>query len=81
MVERSGTPMVAMDGVQKWFGDLHVLQDIDLHVMPGEAIVPSLMVSSRLMVRHSVDLPEPDGPMTTTFETPELPELDECPAA
>ncbi len=39
MAERSGTPMVAMDGVQKWFGDLHVLQDIDLHVMPGEVVV------------------------------------------
>ena len=31
--------MVAMDGVQKWFGDLHVLQDIDLHVAPGEVVV------------------------------------------
>ncbi|UPK77138.1 amino acid ABC transporter ATP-binding protein [Nocardioidaceae bacterium SCSIO 66511] len=31
--------MVAMDGVQKWFGDLHVLQDIDLHVTPGEVVV------------------------------------------
>ncbi|UYM07904.1 amino acid ABC transporter ATP-binding protein [Solicola gregarius] len=31
--------MVAMDGVQKWFGDLHVLQDINLHVTPGEVVV------------------------------------------
>ena len=31
--------MVSMDGVQKWFGDLHVLQDIDLHVTPGEVVV------------------------------------------
>ncbi|TNC25056.1 amino acid ABC transporter ATP-binding protein [Mumia zhuanghuii] len=31
--------MVAMDGVQKWFGDLHVLKDIDLHVTPGEVVV------------------------------------------
>src|SRR6478736_9771199 len=26
------TPMVRMDGVQKWFGDLHVLQDIEFEV-------------------------------------------------
>jgi glutamate transport system ATP-binding protein len=32
-------PMVAMHGVQKWFGDLHVLQDIDLDVAPGEVVV------------------------------------------
>ncbi len=31
--------MVAMDGVQKWFGELHVLQDIDLHVRHGEVVV------------------------------------------
>src|SRR3954468_14948620 len=29
-------------------------------------IVPDWMVSSRLIARHSVDLPEPDGPSTTT---------------
>jgi glutamate transport system ATP-binding protein len=32
-------PMVALDGVEKWFGDLHVLQDIRLHVAPGEVVV------------------------------------------
>ncbi|GAB3252096.1 amino acid ABC transporter ATP-binding protein [Arthrobacter pigmenti] len=31
--------MVAMDGVQKWFGKLHVLQDIDLNITPGEVVV------------------------------------------
>ncbi|MDO9377602.1 MAG: amino acid ABC transporter ATP-binding protein [Nocardioidaceae bacterium] len=31
--------MVALDGVQKWFGQLHVLQDVDLHVAPGEVVV------------------------------------------
>ena len=29
-------------------------------------MVPLSMVSSRLMHRHTVDLPEPEGPMTTT---------------
>src|SRR5215218_290247 len=33
------TPMVSMHGVQKWFGDLHVLQDIELDVTPGEVVV------------------------------------------
>src|SRR5882757_4258916 len=32
---------------------------------PSIAIVPESMGSSRLMVRHKVDLPEPDGPSTT----------------
>ncbi len=31
--------MVRMSGVQKWFGDLHVLQDIDFEVAPGEVVV------------------------------------------
>ncbi len=33
------TPMVAMRGVQKHFGALHVLQDIELDVAPGEVVV------------------------------------------
>ena len=33
------TPMVAMRGVQKHFGSLHVLQDIDLEVARGEVVV------------------------------------------
>ncbi|WP_313404716.1 amino acid ABC transporter ATP-binding protein [Aeromicrobium sp.] len=31
--------MVRMSGVQKWFGDLHVLQDIDFEVARGEVVV------------------------------------------
>lgn len=33
------TPMVAMRGVQKHFGSLHVLQDIELEVASGEVVV------------------------------------------
>ena len=33
------TSMVSMQGVQKWFGQLHVLQDINLEVKPGEVVV------------------------------------------
>jgi glutamate transport system ATP-binding protein len=32
-------PLVAVEGVDKWFGDLHVLQDINLNVAPQEVVV------------------------------------------
>ncbi|MFA9432355.1 amino acid ABC transporter ATP-binding protein [Egicoccus sp. AB-alg2] len=32
-------PLVVVDGVNKWFGDLHVLQDIDLTVDRREVVV------------------------------------------
>jgi glutamate transport system ATP-binding protein len=35
----NGEPLVRLTGVQKWFGDLHVLQDIDLTVERGEVVV------------------------------------------
>jgi glutamate transport system ATP-binding protein len=35
----TGDPLVRLSGVQKWFGDLHVLQDIDLDVARGEVVV------------------------------------------
>lgn len=35
----AGTPMVSLAGVQKHFGALHVLQDIDLEVARGEVVV------------------------------------------
>ncbi len=35
----SPRPLVALRGVQKHFGPLHVLQDIDLEVAPGEVVV------------------------------------------
>ncbi|MGB0100125.1 MAG: amino acid ABC transporter ATP-binding protein [Nocardioides sp.] len=34
-----GAPLVVLDHVDKWFGDLHVLQDIDLTVATGEVLV------------------------------------------
>jgi glutamate transport system ATP-binding protein len=34
-----GVPLVALDGVNKWFGDLHVLQDINLNIDRGEVVV------------------------------------------
>ena len=35
----AGSPLLQMERVNKWFGDLHVLQDIDLEVDPGEVVV------------------------------------------
>jgi glutamate transport system ATP-binding protein len=34
-----GEPLVVLDGVNKWFGKLHVLQDINLCVRRGEVVV------------------------------------------
>ena len=36
---RTREPLIVLDGVNKWFGDLHVLQDIDLTVGKGEVVV------------------------------------------
>jgi glutamate transport system ATP-binding protein len=35
----AGSPLVVLDGVNKWFGDLHVLKDINLTVDRGEVVV------------------------------------------
>ena len=35
----AGSPLVVLDGVNKWFGDLHVLQDINLQVDRGEVVI------------------------------------------
>jgi glutamate transport system ATP-binding protein len=35
----SGEPLVVLDHVDKWFGDLHVLQDINLSIKRGEVVV------------------------------------------
>ena len=35
----AGSPLLQMEQVNKWFGDLHVLQDVDLEVDPGEVVI------------------------------------------
>ncbi len=35
----AGEPLVGLSGVNKWFGELHVLQDIDLSIDRGEVVV------------------------------------------
>ena len=34
-----GDPLLVLEGVNKWFGDLHVLKDVDLAVEAGEVVV------------------------------------------
>jgi glutamate transport system ATP-binding protein len=38
-VRTTGGPLVRLSGVNKWFGELHVLQDVDLSVDRGEVVV------------------------------------------
>src|SRR5918995_3988125 len=35
----NGEPLVRLSGVEKWFGDLHVLQDVELTIDRGEVVV------------------------------------------
>jgi glutamate transport system ATP-binding protein len=35
----TGEPLVRLTGVNKWFGELHVLQDVDLSIDRGEVVV------------------------------------------
>lgn len=39
MANAVGEPIIELTGVNKWFGDLHVLRDIDLTVHSGEKVV------------------------------------------
>jgi glutamate transport system ATP-binding protein len=38
-VDGAAPPMVAVQRLNKWFGDHHVLKDVDLEVAPGEVVV------------------------------------------
>ena len=46
--------------------------------LPSIAMVPSSIVSRRLMARQSVDLPEPEGPITTTTSPGVISRLMSC---
>jgi glutamate transport system ATP-binding protein len=39
MAEATGGPLIVLEGVNKWFGPLHVLRDVDLSVDRGEVVV------------------------------------------
>jgi general L-amino acid transport system ATP-binding protein len=38
-MEQNGTPIISFEGVSKWYGQFHVLRDIQLNVAKSERIV------------------------------------------
>ena len=70
-----GEPLVVMEGVNKYFGALHVLQDIDLTVHRGEVVVvigPSGSGKSTLC--RTINRLEPIDSGTITLDGEGLPE-------
>jgi glutamate transport system ATP-binding protein len=71
----TGEPLVVLDGVNKWFGPLHVLRDINLSVERGEVIVvigPSGSGKSTLC--RAINRLEPIQEGTITIDGVPLPE-------
>ncbi|WP_432416393.1 amino acid ABC transporter ATP-binding protein [Geodermatophilus obscurus] len=71
----AGEPLVRLSGVDKWFGELHVLQDIDLSIDRGEVVVvigPSGSGKSTLC--RTVNRLEPIDSGEITIDGQRLPE-------
>jgi glutamate transport system ATP-binding protein len=70
----TGDPLIVLDGVNKWFGPLHVLQDVDLSVGRGEVVVvigPSGSGKSTLC--RAINRLEPINSGTIIFDGKPLP--------
>ncbi|HEX8344933.1 MAG TPA: amino acid ABC transporter ATP-binding protein [Actinoplanes sp.] len=70
----TGRPLIVLDGVNKWFGPLHVLQDVSLTVDGGEVVVvigPSGSGKSTLC--RAINRLEPINSGTITFDGVPLP--------
>jgi glutamate transport system ATP-binding protein len=70
----SGEALIVLKGVNKWFGPLHVLRDVDLSVDRGEVVVvigPSGSGKSTLC--RAINRLEPVDSGTITFDGRELP--------
>ncbi|WP_447643502.1 amino acid ABC transporter ATP-binding protein [Nocardioides zeae] len=70
-----GEPLVVLSGVQKWYGQLHVLKDIDLTVHRGEVVVvigPSGSGKSTLC--RTINRLETVGEGTITLDGQPLPQ-------
>ncbi|WP_338752513.1 amino acid ABC transporter ATP-binding protein [Janibacter alittae] len=75
MTAARGQPLVVLDDVQKWFGELHVLQDINLTIKRGEVVVvigPSGSGKSTLC--RTINRLEPVDAGTISLDGKELPE-------
>jgi glutamate transport system ATP-binding protein len=71
----AGEPLVRLSGVDKWFGQLHVLQDIDLSIDRGEVVVvigPSGSGKSTLC--RTINRLEPIDKGEITIDGQKLPE-------
>jgi glutamate transport system ATP-binding protein len=71
----TGQPLVVLDHVNKWFGDLHVLKDIDVTINKGEVVVvigPSGSGKSTLC--RAINRLEPIQEGTITLDGQPLPE-------
>ena len=82
MSAAAGEPLVVLSGVQKYFGDLHVLRDIDLTVHRGEVVVvigPSGSGKSTLC--RTINRLEPINSGSITLDGQELPEEGKALAA
>jgi glutamate transport system ATP-binding protein len=70
----TGQPLIVLDRVNKWFGPLHVLKDVDLSVARGEVVVvigPSGSGKSTLC--RAINRLEPVDSGTITFDGQALP--------
>jgi glutamate transport system ATP-binding protein len=73
-VATAGEPLIVLDKVNKWFGPLHVLQDVNLSVDGGEVVVvigPSGSGKSTLC--RAINRLEPVDSGTIRFDGQELP--------
>ena len=55
--------MIEIQGVQKWFGDNHVLKSVDLTIRDGETlvIIGRSGCGKSVLLKHIIGLLEPDG--------------------
>ncbi|MGN9914162.1 amino acid ABC transporter ATP-binding protein [Phytohabitans sp. LJ34] len=70
----AGEPLIVLESVNKWFGPLHVLQDVDLSVDRGEVVVvigPSGSGKSTLC--RAINRLEPINSGSITFDGQPLP--------
>jgi glutamate transport system ATP-binding protein len=68
-------PLIVLDGVNKWFGELHVLRDVNLSIDRGEVVViigPSGSGKSTLC--RAINRLEPVNSGTIVFDGRKLPE-------
>jgi glutamate transport system ATP-binding protein len=69
----AGSPLLEMEQVNKWFGDLHVLEDVDLEVDPGEVVVVVGPSGSTSSLCRTINRLEPIDAGTIRLEGRPLP--------